>query len=304
MGSGTLANDVIAGQLLLLGGRGLVLSNGEFGDRLIDHAQRFKLDFEAVQFQWGKPFDLTAVRNKLAGQHFAWLWCSHCETSTGVLNDLATLKAVCAEQDTKLCLDCISSIGAVPTDLSGVYLASCASGKALRAYPGLSMVFHHHDPQPAPDRLPRYLDLGCYAQQEIPFTFSSNLLHALHAAVKQVDWEKRFADSTETSAWLRPRLAEMGFELVGNETQTSPTVITLALPPEMDSVKTGSLMQEAGYLLSCNSDYLRRRNWIQICLMGEFTQEKVVALTNALNRVCFKRKGAFAEIAPALSPTT
>ena len=34
MGSGTLANDVVAGQLSLLAGRGLVLSNGEFGDRL------------------------------------------------------------------------------------------------------------------------------------------------------------------------------------------------------------------------------------------------------------------------------
>ena len=37
LGSGTLANDVVAGQLKLLGGNGLVLSNGEFGERLVDH---------------------------------------------------------------------------------------------------------------------------------------------------------------------------------------------------------------------------------------------------------------------------
>jgi hypothetical protein len=58
----------------------------------------------------------------------------------------------------------------------------------------------------------------------------------------------------------------------------------------MNSLKIGGLMQEAGYLLSCHSDYLRRRNWIQICLMGESTLEKVVSLVNALNRVCFRRR--------------
>src|SRR6266581_4427103 len=44
LGSGTLANDVIGGQLLLEQRRGLVLSNGEFGERLTDHARRFSLD--------------------------------------------------------------------------------------------------------------------------------------------------------------------------------------------------------------------------------------------------------------------
>ena len=38
LGSGSLANDAIGGQISLLGRRGMVLSNGEFGDRLIDHA--------------------------------------------------------------------------------------------------------------------------------------------------------------------------------------------------------------------------------------------------------------------------
>jgi predicted DNA-binding protein (MmcQ/YjbR family) len=56
----------------------------------------------------------------------------------------------------------------------------------------------------------------------------------------------------------------------------------------MNSVKIGALVQESGYLLSCNSDYLRRRNWMQVCLMGECTREKVVSLLNALDRVCFR----------------
>jgi len=317
MGSGTLANDVVAGQLSLPGQPGLVLSNGEFGSRLVDQARRFNLKFEAVEFPWGQPLNLAAVRKKLDGlerrppaRHVstskrlhagsetgvpseppAWLWCTHCETSTGILADLDALKAMCAERGMKLCLDCVSTIGTMPVDLTGVFFASCSSGKGLRAYPGLAMVFYHHEVTPAPDKLPRYLDLGfCAQEQGIPFTFSSNLLHALHAAVRRPNLEKRFAEIAGLSAGLRLRLAEMGFDLIGSGAQTSPAVITIALPPEMNSLKIGEAMQEAGYLLSYNSGYLRRKNWIQICLMGECPREKVVSVANALNRVCSQRR--------------
>jgi aspartate aminotransferase-like enzyme/N-acyl-L-homoserine lactone synthetase len=290
MGSGTLANDVVAAQLSLLPGAGLVLSNGEFGQRLADQAHRFKLRFEHVEFGWGTPFDLDVVRKRLTQPAApTWIWCPHCETSTSVLNDIEALKQLCAEHGVKLCLDCISSVGTLPVDLRGVYLASCASGKGLRSYPGVSMVFANHAVPPAEDRLPRYLDLGYYAQQDgIPFTFSSNLLHALHAAVRGVNWAKRFSEIAETSAWLRAKLVESGFELIGCNTSASPAVITIQLPESLNSAAIGNLMKESGFLLSCNSEYLRQKNWIQICLMGEIAREKVVALVNALQRVCGK----------------
>lgn len=288
LGSGTLANDVVGAQLSLLPGQGIVLSNGEFGSRLVDHARRFKLRFDHLEFPWGEPLDLEVVREKFAHLSSpAWLWCVHCETSTGVLNDLVALKRLCGQHGTKLCLDTISSLGTLPLDLTGVHLASGASGKGLRAYSGVAMVFYHHCVRPANDQLPRYLDLGFYAEQDgLPFTFSSNLLHALNAAVRGVDWEKRYSALQEISAALRMKLLELNFELVGGATRTSPAVITLALPSELNSVTVGKLMQEAGFLLSYNSEYLRRNNWLQICLMGEIAREKTDALVNALQRVC------------------
>jgi aspartate aminotransferase-like enzyme len=94
--------------------------------------------------------------------------------------------------------------------------------------------------------------------------------------------------------------------LVGDGTVTSPAVVTIALPESLKSVEAGRLVQEAGYLVSCNSDYLRRRNWIQICLMGECAREKVVSLLNALSRVCFRRKRSKAtpETAPSAAAPT
>jgi GNAT superfamily N-acetyltransferase len=55
LASGTLANEAIGAQLSLFNQRGLVLSNGEFGERLIDHAKRWRLSFETVTTEWGLP---------------------------------------------------------------------------------------------------------------------------------------------------------------------------------------------------------------------------------------------------------
>src|SRR5882724_355940 len=54
LGSGSLANDAVGAQISLLREPGIILSNGEFGERLIDHATRLGLQFEAIQVEWGE----------------------------------------------------------------------------------------------------------------------------------------------------------------------------------------------------------------------------------------------------------
>jgi aspartate aminotransferase-like enzyme len=263
LGSGTLANDAVAAQLSLLGTRGLVLSNGEFGERLADHAARAGLDFEHVRFGWGTPMDLSA----LDGRHFDWIWAVACETSAGVLNDVGALALLCQRRQVKLCVDAVSAIGAVPLDLSPVWLATGASGKALASYPGLSLVFHQH-PIGVSDALPRYLDLGLYARDGTPFTHSSNLVRALRIAVARVDWPARMEQTAAAGAWTRAQLRQAGFDLAGPEATPAPHIMTIALPDGMRSDDIAAKMECAGFLVGHASAYLRDRNWIQLCLMG------------------------------------
>jgi aspartate aminotransferase-like enzyme len=289
LGSGTLANDAVAAQLSLQKQSGLIVTNGEFGDRLADHARRHGLDFEWIQYPWGKSFDLNIINERIKFSSPGWLWCTHCETSAGLINDLEALKKICAPRGVKLCIDAISSIGTMPVNLEGVFLASCASGKGLRSFPGLGIVFYNHQMEPSLT-LPRYLDLGLYAQnQGIAFTHSTNLIYALGAAVKKVNWEERFSLLANTSLWLRGRLTELGFNILAGNDEASPAVVSIMLPAELSSSKVGAHLQEAGFLLSYNSEYLRKHNLIQICIMGEFVQERLVSLLNHLNRICFRR---------------
>ena len=161
---------------------------------------------------------------------------------------------------------------------------------ACGRFPGWAWFFIITIWRPPRGPVPRYLDLGLYARNEgIAFTHSSNLVNALYAAVKRVDWAGRFSELAGVAAWLRPKLRELGFQLVGSDTETSPAVYTLALPEQFNSARVGAQLNEAGFLLSYNSEYLRGRNWIQICLMGEFEHAKLTPLLNHLNRICFRR---------------
>jgi aspartate aminotransferase-like enzyme len=273
LGSGTLANDVVAAQLARLGTRGLVVSNGEFGERLADHAARARLDCEHLRFDWGTPLDLREIERR----ELDWLWLTACETSTSVLNDVAALGAICRARGAKLCLDAVSAIGAVPLDLSNVYLASGTSGKALAAPPGLALVFHDHDIDPAPE-LPRYLDLGlCIREHSVPFTHSSNLVRALRVAVARIERPRRFAELASLGTWLRSRLRDMlrdrGCLLIGEGASAAPHVVTIALPAHLDSGSLGRSLEARGFLIGHASAYLRSRNWIQLAAMGEVTRD-------------------------------
>jgi aspartate aminotransferase-like enzyme len=285
LGSGTLANDTVAAQLTQEKKPGVILSNGEFGERLVDHAKRFGLTFDTLKFPWGQAFDLDAVQQYLSrSPAVGWLWCVHSETSTGMLNPLPVIQSLCAKRGVKVCADCISSIGLVPVNLERIYMASGASGKGLAAYPGLCMVYYNHSIASS-SSLPRYLDLGWYAEhQGIAFTHSSNLVQALDAAVKQQDWERKYAEVVAVSTRLRARLRELGFRLIASDTEAMPGVVTITLPAGQNSTEFGQKLQKAGFLLSYNSDYLRRRNWIQICLMGEYSQDKIETLLTWLSR--------------------
>jgi aspartate aminotransferase-like enzyme/predicted N-acetyltransferase YhbS len=282
LGSGTLANDVVGAQLAQLAGPGVVLTNGEFGDRLVDHARRLALPHTVVSAPWGTAMDVDAVRRTLRDTRATWLWAVHSETSTGVVNDLDTLRTLAREHEARLALDAISSLGAIPLSLDGVWMASAVSGKAIGAYPGVAIVLHEETPAPSA-RIPRYLDLGyAAATGGVPFTQSSNLLAALEAALDADDWSATYAERVRWSSWLRETLRGAGLTVLAPAEVASPVVHTIALPPAVDAQRVGHAMRAQGWEIAFESEYLRARNWVQICLMGAISGGQVRGVVRGL----------------------
>jgi hypothetical protein len=92
----------------------------------------------------------------------------------------------------------------------------------------------------------------------------------------------------------------MGLNQITADTEAMAGVITIAPAPGQSGLELAQRLEQAGFLLSFNSDYLRQRNWVQICLMGEYSREKLDGLLACLAR--HATAGAGAERSVAVQP--
>ncbi|MUV36551.1 2-aminoethylphosphonate--pyruvate transaminase [Lentibacillus sp. JNUCC-1] len=283
VGTGSHANDMVAAQLSMLNGKGLILVNGEFGERLIDHGKRCGLDFSLIQKPWNTPIFREDIAEILKNEDkIEWLWTVHCETSTGYLFDMNMLSELCDEHNVKLCVDACSSLGVVPVDLSRVYLASGVSGKGLASYPGLSIVFSYEQFQPSV-LIPRYLDVGLYQQSgSAPFTHSSNSVAALQQAL-----ENRPQSPQPLADRIREMFYSVGMDVLGDDSY-SPGIVTVALPANISVRKFGDCLKEKGIFISYESGYLLKQNWFQTALMGVQKEDSALNAAQEITRE-FKR---------------
>jgi aspartate aminotransferase-like enzyme len=284
-GSGTLANEAVAAQISQLGSKGLILSNGEFGERLVSQANRINLDFITLSVDWGMAYSYQEITSLLdIHPEINWIWTVHCETSTGVLNDFHQLSAIAMNRNIKLCLDCISSIGTMPVDLSNVYLASSSSGKALCSFPGLAMVFYNHEIQESA-HIPKYLDLGFYRKESgVPFTLASNLVYALQRAMESLSNATDFFSSIKlNSLTIKEVMLNAGLNVINEHGCTSPALVTIEMPDDISSVAFGDQLEKEGCLVSYKSNYPIRRNWVQTFVTRNTTKEEVAHFVHVMD---------------------
>ncbi len=293
LGSGTLANDAVAQQLRARG-PGLVLANGEFGERLIDHAACAALKFTTHRANWGTVFDFEKLgADILADLHVsgtplpAWIWMVHCETSTGMQNDLPALRACTQRLGAELVLDCISAIGNIQLDLGDVLFATGVGSKGVGAPPGLSFVMHRRDALRPVAPVPRYLDLSfAAAQNGLPFTQSSALLAALDAALKQLT-PAHYAQRLGITSAVHCALAAAELAVITPGASAAVGVVTIALPATLSPRAAAEYLAGRGFRVAYESGYLRKRRWLQIAWMGQVPMDTVIAAVDALKTIKF-----------------
>jgi len=302
-GSGTLANETIAATLAAIqggnarSGRGLLLSNGEFGQRLARQATRFGLQPRLLSWPWGQPWVLEQVDAALAEEpEGSWVWGVHQESSTGVLNDLAGLVTVARRRGIRVCADCISSLGAVPLDLRHVYLASGATGKSLGAYAGAALIFADAEALRAVDRggIPSYLDLAAALASDGPcYTFPSPTLFALEAALQEYAAPQRAQASyrryAELGVFVRQELRLLGLEPLAREEWSCPVVTTITPPGDESSRAFVERCRGWGFAIGGQSAYLAERRYVQIATMGAVTRDLVRPLFGHIGRWLAKK---------------
>ncbi|HWY86676.1 MAG TPA: GNAT family N-acetyltransferase [Gemmataceae bacterium] len=298
-GSGTLANETIAATLAAgtHRGRGVMLINGEFGERIARQATRFGLEPHTLAWAWGEPWDLDEIDEALSHEPAgSWVWGVHQESSTGVLNDLAGLVAVSRKRGVHVCVDCISSLGAVPIDLGEVFLASGATGKSLGSYAGASLIFADREALSTLDRkaVPSYFDLVAALSSEGPcYTFPSPTLAALETALRAYDTPEKarttYARYHGLGAKVRQELGRLGLTPLAAPACASPVVTTLSPPGEEPSDVFVKRCRSWGYAIGGESAYLSRRRLVQIATMGAVEWDMLAGIFDHLESWLAKR---------------
>lgn len=295
-GSGSAANEAVLGTAGP-GKRLLILSNGEFGERLIDLAKFLELDVEALKLRWGLPIHVEEVERLLRRNRIDAVCIVHHETSTGMLNPIDRIGALAKRYHKEFYVDAVSSIAAVPVDVEENEITFCtgSANKAIASVPGLSFVCGKKaafDALKTARSRSRYLDLYKHfyyheRHYQTPNTPAVNLFFALDAALDDIlgtGLERTFAKYQALATQLRLGLKELGFQFFIPEENMSPVLTTVELPQGFEADEFHDRLKRLGYITYPGKGVLRDRVF-QVANIGELSARHVTAFLRALAQV-------------------
>ncbi len=257
-GSGTLAMEIAAANLIEPGDRVVVVVSGYFSDRMVEILRRYGAEVVEVTAPVGDAPTPDAVREILskgrAGGRFKALFATHVDTSTGVLVNPEPLCRLAREAGVLAVFDGVCATAGERFEMAewGADLYFTASQKALGVPPGLALIVASERAlaaragrKAAPP--PLYLDwsswlpiLHAYEERRPSYfaTPATSLLLALEAGLAEIETtgvEARIETHARTGAAMRAAWRAMGLRLVPlTEAVTGNTLSVLYLPDGVD----------------------------------------------------------------------
>lgn len=142
-GSGTFGVESVITSSVGAEEKILVCSNGAYGERMAQIARQAGKNLVVYQENYDRIPDAEKIRQMLkedpAITHVGMI---HCETTSGILNDIEAVGKVVKEEDRTFIVDGMSSFGGVEIDVKGIgidFIISSAN-KCVQGVPGFSYI--------------------------------------------------------------------------------------------------------------------------------------------------------------------
>ncbi len=295
-GSGTAAVEAMVGSLVPKDGRPLVVANGVYGDRMAQMLAAQGKRCEVVASDWVKDVDLAAVEAKLAGDpSITHVLAVHHETTTGRLNNIDALGALCKRYDRPMLLDGVSSFGGEPIDFAGWHLDAVAAtaNKCLHGVPGVSFVMVKKSlfAARASGATSVYLDLWRHWKEQergwSPFTQSVHVVYALQEALAELEaqggWRARHAEYARRAGVVRSALAALGvgYFLDDGATASSSILTAFKVPAGKSYDRLHDDLKARGFVIYAGQGpYLGKM--FRIAVMGDLGARDLEELVEGL----------------------
>ncbi len=280
----------------------LILKNGVFGMRMTDVAQRLGAAVDVLEFEWGTPVDVAAVKARLAEKKYKIVAVVHAETSTGVCNPVAEIGAAVKENGALYLVDAVTSLGGIPvqTDAWNIDVIYSGTQKCLSCPPGLAPVsFSERALETLKARRTKvpnwYLDLTLIvdywqgAKRAYHHTAPINMLYAIHAALGEIlqeGLESVYARHQDAHQRLVSGLEALGLAMRVAPGSRLPMLNAVCVPQGVDEAAVrGRLLEEFDIEIGAGLGPLAGQIW-RIGLMGHTARpENVERLLEALKKV-------------------
>ena len=303
-GSGSLAMDIAAANLVEPGDKALVVNTGYFSHRMAAILERYGATVTHVRApSVGDVPDLAKVESALKQGGYKVLAFTHVDTSTAVIVDAKALGAMGQRYGVLTILDGVCSVAGeeIRQEEWGIDLAFTASQKAVGVPPGLALVVA--GPRALDAFTERRAPVGSYyadwtnwlpimegyeARRPAYFgTPAVNLIWALNVSLGQILEEgvdARFARHRRLSSAFKAAIGALGLGQVPVRPEVAANTLTAPYYPDGVDKSLLSYVNEAGVIVAGGLHGEIRDRYFRVGHMGAVTPSDILATVGAIER--------------------
>lgn len=264
-GSGSFGVEAIFQTCVAENGKVVVLSNGAYGERIVQMLKHARIEHVALRTGEDTPTDPAALEQLLASDpSITHVAAVHCETTTGVLNPIDELGKVAHKQGRFYIVDAMSSFGALPIDFQACHIDFLVSSanKCIEGVPGFSFVIARRTALLANEGAARSLCMDLVEQLkgfekngQFRYTPPTHAILGFAQALKELDAEggapARCARYTRNHEVLVTGMKALGFKPYLDPSVQSCIITSFIFPadPEFDFNTFYRKLSDKGFII-------------------------------------------------------
>ncbi|MFV3012837.1 pyridoxal-phosphate-dependent aminotransferase family protein [Clostridium botulinum] len=312
-GEGILGLEAACASLTEKGDRILVIDNGIFGEGFADFVEIY--GGEAVFFKGDRKRDIDIEKLKEfldKDSNFKYATVVHCDTPSGVINDISKICPMIKEKGIMTVVDSVSAMGGqeLKVDEWKIDMVLGGSQKCMSAPPGLSFLSISEDAFKTMEqrRTPiasYYCNLlvwkDYYKNKWFPYTPPISDIVGLRAAVDNILKDRDILSRHNNIARAcREAIVESGLKLYLKQGYSN-TVTVIELPKEIEDKALRTYMQDKYNVIIAGSFGYLQGKVIRIGHMGENAKVDKMAYTlfalkNSLEHLGYKLRANIGEV--------
>ncbi|UYB69180.1 2-aminoethylphosphonate--pyruvate transaminase [Aeromonas veronii] len=301
-GSGSYVVESVLGSAIGVDECLLIINNGAYGARMGEMARCLGLPHHELDCGETTRPEPAAIEAMLARHpEITHLAMVHCETTTGMLNPLEEVAALCQRRGIRLIVDAMSSFGGIPIEMGrlGIEFLISSANKCIQGVPGFGFVIARHAALAACAGRARSVSLDLHAQWQTMeqqggkwrFTSPTHTVLAFAQALRELDEEggieARHQRYSENQRTLVAGMAALGFAPLLPEKWQSPIITAFYSPahPDYRFADFYQRLKAQGFVIYPGK--VSQADCFRIGNIGDVTPERVRALLAAMASACY-----------------